>query len=142
MHVQGHTVSQVSSRWGGNVVYAIFTSKIPKYHDNLLTQLATWAERPAREGRYVAVGGNDYPLEWQRNGTILASTCPDEMNGIACKEATLLAEGAARGAAWLVISGEDNYVNTRMVDRALQDKDPNELVTYGCPGCGAKLFCK
>jgi len=122
MVVKGHTVSEVSASWTGNVVYAIFTSKIPKYHEALLSQLESWAERPAKEGRYVAVGGNDYPEEWQGKN-VMRSECDDRMPGISCKEATLLAEGAARGADWLYIIGEDNYVHTKHVESWLEGKD-------------------
>jgi hypothetical protein len=141
MTVEGHTVSEVSERWTGKVVYAIFTSAIPKYHDALLAELETWAARPASEGRYVAVGGNNYPAEWQGKN-ILRSECGDDMTSISCKEATLLAEGAARGADWLYVIGEDNYVHTRRMEQFLSDKNPNDNVAYGVVGCGKGTFCK
>merc|ERR1719356_1265948 len=80
MAVKGHTVSKVSAGWTGNVVYAIFTSAIPKYHEALLAQLETWAARPAAQGRYVAVGGNNYPAEWE-GSNVLRSDCRDDMDG-------------------------------------------------------------
>jgi len=141
MAVDGHTVSEVSERWTGKVVYAIFTSAIPRYHAALVSQLESWAERPAEEGRYVAVGGSNYPDEWQGKN-VLRSQCGDGMDGISCKEATLLAEGAARGADWVYIIGEDNYVQTRNVEKWLEDKDPDKAVAYGVHGCGRGLFCK
>lgn len=141
MNVLGHSVSQVSGRWGGNIVYAIFTSAIPKYREKLEAQLETWAARPAAEGRYVAVGGENYPDAWQ-SGSILKSNCGDNITSISCKEATLLAEGAARGADWLVVVGEDNYVYTRHVEAFLGDKDPTAAVAYGRVGCGRGLFCR
>jgi len=141
MAVRGHAVSKVSARWTGNVVYAIFTSAIPKYHDALLTQLDTWAARPAAEGRYVAVGGNNYPKDWQ-GSSVLTSECGDGMGSISCKEATLLAEGAARGADWLVVTGEDNYVQTSHVEEFLSGKDPDATIAYGSVGCGIGLFCR
>jgi len=140
MSVLGHRVSKVSERWGSNVVYAIFTSAIPKYREELESQLETWAARPAEEGRYVAVGGENYPDAWQ-SGSILRSNCSDDVTSISCKEATLLAEGAARGADWLVVVGEDNYVYTRHVEAFLADKDPDMAVAYGRVGCGKGLFC-
>lgn len=142
MNVEGHNVSEVSERWTGKVVFAIFTSKIPKYHDKLVTQLETWASRPAAEGRYIAVGGEDYPDEWLSNGTVLKSQCRDDMAGISCKEATLLAEGAARGADWLLITGEDNFVNTRQVEAVLAEKDPEQKSAFGAVGCGRGSFCQ
>jgi len=141
MAVKGHAVSKVSARWTGNVVYAIFTSAIPRYHEALLAQLDTWAARPAAQGRYVAVGGNNYPEEWQ-GSNILRSECEDGMRSISCKEATLLAEGAARGADWMYITGEDNYVHTGNVEEFLSDKDPNDAVAYGGVGCGKGKFCR
>jgi len=141
MPVRGHAVSEVSVGWTGNVVYAIFTSAIPKYHEALLTQLDTWAARPAAQGRYVAVGGKNYPKEWQ-GSSVLRSECGDDMPSISCKEATLLAEGAARGADWLVVTGEDNYVQTSSVEEFLSDKDPDAAIAYGSVGCGKGLFCR
>jgi hypothetical protein len=141
MVVKGHAVSDVSERWTGNVVYAIFTSAIPRYHEALLSQLETWAERPAKQGRYVAVGGSDYPDEWQGKN-VLRSECVDKMPGISCKEATLLAEGAARGADWLYVIGEDNYVHTKHLENWLGDKDPDAAIAYGRVGCGRGMYCE
>jgi len=141
MNVRGHAVSEVSASWTGHVVYAIFTSAIPKYHEALLTQLDTWAARPAAQGRYVAVGGSNYPKEWQ-GSSVLRSECGDDMPSISCKEATLLAEGAARGADWLVVTGEDNYVQTSRVEEFLSDKDPDAAIAYGNVGCGTGIFCR
>lgn len=140
MNVMGHAVSEVSERWGSNVVYAIFTSNIPKYRVKLETQLETWAARPAAEGRYVAVGAKNYPDAWQ-SGSILRSSCGDDMSSISCKEATLLAEGAARGADWLVVVGEDNYVYTRHVEAFLRVQDPDRAVAFGYVGCGRGKYC-
>jgi len=140
MAVKGHTVQEVSSSWTGKVVYASVTCAIPKYHEALLAQVETWAARPAAEGRYVAVGSNNYPDEWAGK-SVLKSECGDDMKSISCKEATLLAEGAARGADWLLVSGEDNYVHTEHVERALSDKDPNVAVAYGVIGCGKGEYC-
>jgi len=139
MNVKGHTVSDVSSQWTGKVVYGIFTSAIPKYHNALLAQMETWAARPVAQGRYVAVGGNNYPNEWAGKN-VLRSECGDDMRSISCKEATLLAEGAARGADWLFVTGEDNYVHTDHIEKFLSDKDPNTAITYGVLGCGKGLF--
>ncbi|CAK0843442.1 unnamed protein product [Prorocentrum cordatum] len=140
MAVKGHTVSQVSARWTGNVVYAIFTSASEKYHDGLLAELGTWAEVPARQGRFVAVGGSNYPDEWQTKN-VLKSECGDSMESISCKEATLLAEGAARGADWLYVIGEDNYVHTKRIEEFLSDKDPDSVIAYGTVGCGKGIYC-
>jgi hypothetical protein len=141
MPVKGHTVSEVSASWTGKVVYAIFTSAIPKYHEALLTQLDTWAARPASQGRYVAVGGKNYPEEWQ-GSNVLRSECRDDMDGISCKEATLLAECAARGADWLLVTGEDNYVQTSRVEEFLSDKDPDAAIAFGDVRCGTGLYCR
>jgi len=141
MAVKGHTVSDVSSSWTRKVVYAIFTSAIPKYHASLLAEMDTWAARPAAEGRYVAVGGSNYPDEWAGKN-VLKSECGDGMPSISCKEATLLSEGAARGADWLYVIGEDNYVHTGRIEEFLSDKDPDVATTYGVIGCGKGLFCQ
>jgi len=141
MAVKGHEVSAVSAGWTGKVVFGVFTSAGPRYHENMLAELDTWAASPAKEGRFVAVGGHNYPDDWQASN-ILKSECCDDMRCISCKEATLLAEGAARGADWLFVIGEDNYVHTGRIDEFLSDKDPDSPVAYGCVGCGKGMYCR
>jgi len=140
MSVKGHTVSDVSERWTGRIVYGIFTSAIPRYHAALLAEMDTWAARPAAQGRFVAVGGSNYPDEWAGKN-VLKAECGDDMPSISCKEAALLSEGAARGADWLYVIGEDNYVHTGRIEKFLSDKDPNIPVAYGVLGCGKGTFC-
>ncbi|CAK0874506.1 unnamed protein product [Prorocentrum cordatum] len=53
------------------------------------------------------------------------------MGSISCKEAALLAEGAARGADWLCVTGEDNYVHTGRVEEFLRDKDRRPRRAWG-----------
>ncbi|CAK0865504.1 unnamed protein product [Prorocentrum cordatum] len=133
---RSHVVSSVSSRWAGRIVYGVLTSSLAKYHEKLEAQLATWAARPAGEGRFAAVGSNDLPEEWQVDGVVLKSNCGDGMDQISCKEGAVVKETAARGAAWAVILGDDNYVDTGKVEAFLGSKDPEELVAYGVVGCG------
>eukprot|EP00929_Paragymnodinium_shiwhaense_P000110 TRINITY_DN10028_c0_g1_i2.p1 TRINITY_DN10028_c0_g1~~TRINITY_DN10028_c0_g1_i2.p1 ORF type:complete len:364 (+),score=76.39 TRINITY_DN10028_c0_g1_i2:99-1190(+) len=146
---QEDRLSSVSARWGGKVIYAIFTSSFPKYHDAMLAQLDTWAAKPYAEGRLVAMGGSNYPPEWQRPGTvadsiILPSKCPDKGgNALACKESALIVEAASRGAAWVVLLGEDNWMNASGLDAYLQARTPDEPEALGLLGCGRfkKTFC-
>jgi len=140
MAVKGHTVSEASASWTGRVVYGVLTAAIPRKNQGVLAQLDTWAARPAAQGRYVAVGGNNYPEEWQ-GSNVLRSECGDDYESISCKEATLLAEGAARGPDWLYVIGEDNYVHTGHVEKFLRDKDPDAAVAYGGVGCGKGMYC-
>jgi hypothetical protein len=138
-----YEVSSVSEHWSNQVVYAIFTSKSPSYHDNLRAQLDTWAKKPHSEGRFVAVAGRDYPQEWQEPGRILASNCEDGPDSLSCKEAKLIAEGGARGAAWIFIIGEDNSVDTNKLEAFLATRSVDSPEAWGAPGCGAHLgqFC-
>jgi len=126
---QEHVLNVVSARWTDNIVYAVFTSSIEKHHKNLVSQLKTWAAGPHDEGRFVAMGAKDYPKDWQEKGTILSSDCADTRDALACKEAWLLAEGAARDVAWLVIIGEDNWVNPKRLEAELwkRSREPRLL---------------
>lgn len=140
--VRAHTLSNVSRRWAGKVVYGVLTTSLAKYHEKLKAQLETWAAHPASEGRFVAVGGNNLPEAWQVDDVVLRSNCGDASEQISCKEGAVVEETAARGPAWAVILGEDNYVDTRRVEAFLASKNPDEPVAYGALGCGAGLFCK
>jgi len=67
----------------------------------------------------------------------------DDMPGALCKEAALLAEAAALGAAWVYVVSEDSYVHTRNVEEWLADKSPDDAIAYGgLTGCGRGLFCQ
>jgi len=68
----------------------------------------------------------------------IAADCSDGYHGNSCKEATLIAEAAQRNATWLFIVGEDNYVDTKMVEAALQQMPSHVPVGLGCIGCGIR----
>jgi hypothetical protein len=115
----------------------VLTNSLAEYHEKLRVQLDTWAARPASEGRFVAMGGNNLPEAWQVDDVVLKSYCGDGKYQISCKEGALVEEAAARGLAWTMILGEDNYVDTRKIEAFLVSKDPKEPVAYGVVGCGA-----
>jgi len=118
------------------VMYGIHTCGLPKYRRNLEAQLESWAEKPRRQGLFFAVAGRDYPKEWQEANTIVAAPCEDDGTGNSCKEATLIAEAARRNVSWLVILGEDNWVDTAMLEQALRRVLLDVPVGLGCLGCG------
>jgi len=140
--VRAHAVSNVSSRWADKVVYGVLTNSLAEYHEKLKAQLETWAARPASEGRFVAVGGKNLPEMWQVDDVVLKSYCGDGKDQISCKEGAVVEETAARGPAWAVILGEDNYADTRSIEAFLASKNPEEPVAYGSVGCGVGLFCE
>jgi hypothetical protein len=130
------------------VVYGIFTSERPEYRKKLEAVMETWGQAPLSEGRFVAVGGRTYPTKWQNGSSVIAVDCADAQDGLSCKEANLLAEGAKRGADWLFISGEDNYVDTAALEEHLektsQRYNPGGVVALGQMGCGSgnTNFCE
>lgn len=141
---QSEVSSRESLRWDGQIVYAIFTSGIPKYHNAMLAQLDTWAAKPFAEKRLVAMGGRNYPKEWQVEGSIMPSDCEDHGQALACKERALIVEAATRGAAWVVLLGEDNWMNTTALDGYLKKQDADTPQALGLLGCGRTLgrYCK
>merc|ERR1712032_1173071 len=66
----------------------------------------------------------------------------DILEHIPCKEWNIVAEAAARNASWLVVLGEDNYVDTRRVEKFLAKRSPEDPIAFGCVGCGKGLFCR
>eukprot|EP00419_Tripos_fusus_P000635 CAMPEP_0172687738 /NCGR_PEP_ID=MMETSP1074-20121228/21911_1 /TAXON_ID=2916 /ORGANISM="Ceratium fusus, Strain PA161109" /LENGTH=331 /DNA_ID=CAMNT_0013507253 /DNA_START=180 /DNA_END=1175 /DNA_ORIENTATION=- len=118
------------------VMYGVHTCAQPKYRQALEAQLQTWAEKPRQQGLFFAAAGEDYPAEWQEADAIVATECRDGLSGNSCKEATLIAEAARRNVSWLVILGEDNYVDTKMMEHALRQVSIDEPVGLGCLGCG------
>eukprot|EP00929_Paragymnodinium_shiwhaense_P002698 TRINITY_DN10299_c1_g1_i3.p1 TRINITY_DN10299_c1_g1~~TRINITY_DN10299_c1_g1_i3.p1 ORF type:complete len:314 (+),score=69.59 TRINITY_DN10299_c1_g1_i3:146-1087(+) len=136
--------SAISERWGDQVVYAIFTSSVEKYHENLLAEMDTWAAQPHREGRFVAMGGASYPDAWKEEGVIMSTPCCDAVNCLACKEVHLLLAAAERKAKWVVLLGEDNWVNTEGLERALAAYNTSTPMAVGVVGCGKGLrqYCR
>jgi len=123
-----------------NVMYGVFTTSVPAYRKKLEAVMDTWGARPKSNGLFYSVAGRTYPSEWQEPGVIVgAEDCADGSVGNSCKEASLIAEAARRNVSWLVITGEDNYVDTGRVEAALRAMDPTKPVAMGCLGCGIRL---
>lgn len=122
------------------VMYGVFTTSVPAYRKRLEAVMNTWGARPKAKGLFYSVAGRSYPSEWQEPGIVVgAEDCEDGVYGNSCKEASLIAEAARRNASWLVITGEDNYVDTARLEAALRGKDPTVPVAMGCLGCGTGL---
>jgi len=123
-----------------NVMYGVFTTAVPAYRKRLEAVMNTWGAGPKSKGLFYSVAGRTYPSEWQEPGVVVgAEDCDDGMRGNSCKEASLIAEAARRNASWLVLTGEDNYVDTAQVEVALHGMDPAVPVAMGCLGCGTGL---
>jgi len=118
------------------VTYAIFTSAGPKYRRSLEAVLTTWGSPIAAEGRLIVVGGKDYP----QSEHVTNVDCADDVSGLSCKEANLIARGFDRGTAWLFITGEDHYVDTNRVEKILYGLNSSIPVAFGCVGCGGGAF--
>jgi len=119
-----------------SVLYAVFTSGSEPYRAKLEAQMKTWAKKPIKEGRFIALGGRDYPSQFVKPGVVESVNCTDQHGGLSCKEASLIEIGAKRGVDWTFIIGEDNYVDVEKLEEALQHYDPKEMQGLGCVGCG------
>jgi len=137
MHQSEFSVMDVSSGSIQGVMYGVFTTAVPVYRKRLEATMNTWGAKPKSEGRFYAVGGRAYPSHWQEPGVVVgAQDCEDNMLGNSCKEASLIAEAARRNVSWLVITGEDNYVDVSQIEAVLRKMDPTVPAALGCLGCG------
>jgi len=128
---------QYQDRQDSQVMYGLRACALPHYRAQLEAVLHTWGSDVRAQGRFLAVAGHGYPAEWQeKDGSVVAVDCPDQLHGNACKEASLIIEAARRNATWLILVGEDNYVDTAMLEATLTDVDPKQTVGLGCIGCG------
>jgi hypothetical protein len=89
------------------------------------SQLETWAAPAFADGRYVAiVGRHSADIPAQLDSILMRSNCSDIGGaGVPCKEFELEREAHARQADWTVIVGEDNYVNTNLLETRLAEYD-------------------
>jgi hypothetical protein len=117
-------------------MYGVVTTYKQKYRDKLEAAMDTWAAKPMAQGLFLAVGGKAYPPKWQVPNRVMAADCGDGIRGNSCREATLVVEAAKRNATWLFIVGEDNYVDTELVEAALRREASDVPVGLGCIGCG------
>lgn len=122
---------------GLRVMYGVFTCAA--YHEKLEAQLDTWAARPRAQGLFLAVAGRGFPPERQVAGSVVAVDCDDSPRGNSCKEASLILEAARRNASWLVLTGDDNYVDTVQVEASLRSKVATDPIGMGLIGCGQGL---
>jgi len=136
----GEQLFLVDSGSEQHVMYGVFTTAIPKYRKRLEAVMSTWGAKPKSEGRFYVVGGRTYPSQWQEPGLVVgAQDCQDEMLGNSCKEASLIAEAAKRNVSWLVVTGEDNYVDSARIEAVLRKMDPAVPAALGCLGCGKNI---
>jgi len=118
------------------VLYGVFTSASSQYRAKLEAQMETWAKPLIADGRFIAIGGRDYRAELLVPGVVESADCNDKWPGLSCKEAHLIAEGAKRGVDWIFVIGEDNYVDSALLEQKLRSFSPNEFLGLGCIGCG------
>lgn len=122
-----------------DVLYGVMTNGFPDFRAKFVAQLETWAAGVARSGRFFAVAGRGAePVAGA--GLIVEDRCPDDGDGIVCKEERLVEEGYTRGAQWLVILGDDNWVDTVRMDEALREHSAGRRgaapAVLGVVGCG------
>mmetsp|Transcript_17494 Transcript_17494/g.55071 ORF Transcript_17494/g.55071 Transcript_17494/m.55071 type:complete len:369 (+) Transcript_17494:96-1202(+) len=144
---RGSVLMQFSARTQDvpGVLYGVMTNGLPKYQAKLAAQLQTWAAGVSRSGRFFSVAGRGAGAV-AGAGLIVEDRCPDDASGIACKEERLVEEGYTRGAQWLVILGEDNWVDTVRMEEALRNHSTGRRgaapTALGIVGCGKGLsYC-
>lgn len=124
------------------VLYAVMTNNRPDYKQKIQAQLDTWAAGPSSDGRFVAVTGigNGQPLD---SPYVNVSACPDSWEGVTCKEERIMEIGYANGVDWLMVLGEDNYVDTLSLEQQLTHAKTSEPMVLGMIGKNSNLktFC-
>lgn len=123
------------------VLYGVMTCGVADKVKLIEAQLQTWAAQVYAEGRYFAMTGQgDFTLPRDKDAAWMRSPCKDTYDGLACKEFYLEREAFVRNADWLVILGEDNYVNTSLLEAKLEaydseHRDVDAPVALGLVGC-------
>lgn len=116
-----------------DVLYGVMTNNKPEYREKLIAQLDTWAAGLPDQGRFFALTGTGGDTEGISG--LIVSSCSDGYNGIPCKEEQLIENGYKRGAEWLAILGEDNYVDTALFEKSLAARRSDSPVALGLLGC-------
>eukprot|EP00747_Dinoflagellata_sp_TGD_P184842 gnl/TRDRNA2_/TRDRNA2_40860_c0_seq1.p1 gnl/TRDRNA2_/TRDRNA2_40860_c0~~gnl/TRDRNA2_/TRDRNA2_40860_c0_seq1.p1 ORF type:complete len:331 (+),score=24.53 gnl/TRDRNA2_/TRDRNA2_40860_c0_seq1:33-1025(+) len=136
-HAALNAVQCRSSRPNTTVTYGVVTSDSEKYRTKLSAVMATWAAQPLLEDRFFAVAPAEY--RWARQA-IVPSNCSDSPGSVSCKEAEMMKEAARRDTGWLVVLGEDNYVDTKQLEVELAkhsaDAVPKALGWKACSDPG------
>merc|ERR1719420_1975384 len=102
------------------VIFGVIANRKPNYMNVLKAHFDTWAPRVLSEGRYMAVvGAGNETLPQEYRSAFVETSCLDTYDGIACKEFENQQEAIRRNADWLVILGEDNYVDTKRMEEKL-----------------------
>jgi len=113
------------------IVYGIETYDAPTAVKQVHAQFETWGKDVPRK-HIVIVGG---PLD---SGPVF--TCPEDVYGLICKEATVLYRGMQRlrevDGDWFIGLHEDSYVDTKSIAKALRKQDPSKQIVHSEFGCG------
>mmetsp|Transcript_38133 Transcript_38133/g.121497 ORF Transcript_38133/g.121497 Transcript_38133/m.121497 type:complete len:432 (-) Transcript_38133:63-1358(-) len=119
------------------VLYGVMTSNAEKYQAKLKAQLDTWAAVPVWEGRFFAVTGQGNNTLQVADGILAPRKCWDDYGGVTCKEEEVLETGYDRGAEWLVVLGEDHYVDVPALESYLASRGTStKPLALGIVGCG------
>eukprot|EP00928_Gymnodinium_smaydae_P010674 TRINITY_DN14022_c0_g6_i1.p1 TRINITY_DN14022_c0_g6~~TRINITY_DN14022_c0_g6_i1.p1 ORF type:complete len:352 (+),score=35.22 TRINITY_DN14022_c0_g6_i1:43-1098(+) len=114
------------------IVYGVMTNNNAEYQEKLRGQLDTWARPLADSGRFFAVVGSGAQ---QVNETVVEAECDDSEFGVSCKEAEIMAQGVNRNADWLVVLGDDNWVNVHEFEAMLREHTVANPAILGIVGC-------
>jgi len=116
------------------IVYAVMTCNQAEKQQLLQAQLDTWAGKAAAQGRFFAVTGDGFIGNVSRSH-IIRTDCDDSKSGLTCKEAHIMKTGYDWKADWLVVLGEDNYVDTAQVEDFLVSNGTGQSTIMGIVGC-------
>jgi len=125
-----------------NVVYGLVGTTQPgKFAQQLRAVEETWAKNvPPQKLMVVGATGSAPEITYST-----APLCQDlwthEQPGLACKEATIIANAYQDGADWAVVGYPDNYVFPRLYEAALAKYDSTKPQILGSYGCG-KGYCE
>eukprot|EP00929_Paragymnodinium_shiwhaense_P063295 TRINITY_DN31630_c0_g1_i1.p1 TRINITY_DN31630_c0_g1~~TRINITY_DN31630_c0_g1_i1.p1 ORF type:complete len:483 (+),score=115.93 TRINITY_DN31630_c0_g1_i1:75-1523(+) len=139
----------LAAKGQAGVIYGIMTCNLPAWRKNLQAQRETWAAGLVEQGRLFAVSGRrggsqkegldpDTAETSDPDAWLNVTGCQDGQWGFACKEQALIETGHRWGASWLVVLGEDNYVDTPRLENALATADKlwkDEPLALGILGC-------
>jgi len=120
------------------IVYAVMTRNTVKKQQLVQAQLDTWAAQAAAQDRFFAVTGHNLSNN-ESHHHIIRSECDDTRAGLACKEAHIMKTGYHLKADWLVVLGEDNYVDTAQLEHFLMNNSSEQASIMGILGCNESM---
>lgn len=125
-----------------NVVYGLVgTTQAGKFAQQLRAVEETWAKNVPPQKLLVVGATGSAPEVTYSPAPLCQDLWTHWQPGLACKEATIIANAYQDGADWAVVGYPDNYVFPRLYEAALAKYDSAKPQILGGYGCG-KGYCK